>query len=182
MIPLTQLAHDRWAAVVRPGDTVVDATVGNGHDTLVLAKLVGPTGRVIGFDVQSDALFAARQRLDEAGFLDARLYFDDHRKIAEIVTGPVRVVCFNLGYLPGGDKRITTTTTSTVPALQAAAKVLVPGGMLTVVGYRGHPGGAAETDAVREYLRGWPAFEVEEIPGSDSPLSPVLFVATKLTT
>jgi predicted methyltransferase len=180
MIRLTELAHERWRAVLRPGDTAVDATVGNGHDTLALARLVGPTGRVVGFDIQPDALFAARQRLDDADFLDARLFFDDHRKIAEFVPGPVRVVCFNLGYLPGGDKTITTRKDSTIDALNRASKMLLPGGLLTVVGYRGHPGGAEETDAVRGYLKTLPGFEVEEIPGSDSPVSPVLFVATKL--
>lgn len=179
MIRLTELAHERWRAVLRPGDTAVDATVGNGHDTLVLARLVGPTGRVIGFDVQPDALFAARQRLDDAGFLDARLYFDDHRKIAEFVTGSVRVVCFNLGYLPGGDKTVTTRRESTIPAIAAAASILVPGGVLTVIGYRGHPGGTEETDAVREKLNSMKEFAVEEIPGGESPTSPVLFVATK---
>ncbi len=179
MIRLTELAHERWRAVLRPGDMVVDATVGNGHDTLVLARLVGPTGRVIGFDIQPDALFAARQRLDDAGFLDARLYFDDHRKIAEFVTDPVRVVCFNLGYLPGGNKSITTRVDSTLDAIGAAAQVLVPGGLITVIGYRGHAGGAAETDAVRDQLNSMVEFAVEKIPGSESPVSPVLFVAAK---
>ncbi len=179
MIRLTDLAHERWRAVLRPGDAAVDATVGNGHDTLFLAKLVGPAGRAIGFDTQPDALFAARQRLDDAGFLDARLYFDDHRKIAMFVDFPVRVVCFNLGYLPGGDKTVTTRRESTIPAIAAAATILAPGGLLTVIGYRGHPGGAEEADAVRETLKSMTEFAVEEIPGGESPTSPVLFVATK---
>ena len=56
-----ELRSARWIAadvlrqVVQPGDTVVDATLGNGHDTLMLCELVGETGRVIGFDIQPDA-------------------------------------------------------------------------------------------------------------------------------
>ena len=38
--------------VVQPGDTVIDATMGNGHDTAMLAELVGESGHVIAFDVQ----------------------------------------------------------------------------------------------------------------------------------
>lgn len=182
MIRLTELAHQHWREWICPGDTVVDATVGNGHDTLVLAQCVGPTGTVIGFDVQPDALDSARRRLLDAGYHQARLDFDDHAKIAEFVTIPVRIVAFNLGYLPGGDKRITTTAASTVRALEGAAKVLLPGGMITVIAYRGHAGGEAETEAVRECLRRLPGFAVEEIPGSNSPISPVLFIARKLTT
>lgn len=53
--------------VVQPGDTVVDATLGNGHDTLMLCELVGETGRVIGFDIQPDAVERTRERLADAG-------------------------------------------------------------------------------------------------------------------
>lgn len=48
-----------WKHVVREGDTVVDATCGNGHDTLALVKLVAgesARGRVYGMDIQGDAL------------------------------------------------------------------------------------------------------------------------------
>ena len=49
---LIELAHKVISERVKAGDTVVDATIGNGHDTLFLAKCVGMKGRVIGFDVQ----------------------------------------------------------------------------------------------------------------------------------
>ena len=58
---LTQIAHEAIAAVLHDGDTTIDATAGNGHDTLMLARLVGESGRVIAFDVQSDAIIATRR-------------------------------------------------------------------------------------------------------------------------
>lgn len=53
---LTNAAAAVWAQVVRAGDVVVDATMGNGHDTLALAQLVGPSGTVYGFDIQQEAV------------------------------------------------------------------------------------------------------------------------------
>jgi ubiquinone/menaquinone biosynthesis C-methylase UbiE len=60
---VTDVAHVIWQQLVQPGDSVVDATCGNGHDALFLAQLVGPSGRLHGFDVQKDAVDATRERL-----------------------------------------------------------------------------------------------------------------------
>ena len=110
-----ELRSARWIAadvlrqVVQPGDTVVDATLGNGHDTLMLCELVGETGRVIGFDIQPDAVERTRERLADAGMLSrCTLYAEGHEHLSERVTVPIRTATFNLGWLPGGDKRITT--------------------------------------------------------------------------
>ena len=184
MNAITDLAHGFLRAVLRPGDAAVDATVGNGQDTLVLAECVGPTGRVFGFDIQPEALARTRARLDAANVSHATLYFESHARMAELVIEPVRAVAFNLGYLPNGDRQITTRTESTVMAIDAAISLLQPGGAIAVIAYRGHPGGLDETDAVRLRLTRLPAgeFEVQELPASDLPASPVLFVAKKLTT
>ena len=52
-----------------------------------------------------------------------------------------RLVAFNLGYLPGGDKGIITISKTTLLALEAAKKMLIPGGLISLVVYVGHPGG-----------------------------------------
>lgn len=52
-----------------------------------------------------------------------------------------RLVAFNLGYLPGGDKTIITKPETTLPALEAAKGILMPGGLISLVVYVGHPGG-----------------------------------------
>lgn len=55
--------------------------------------------------------------------------------------GICRLVTFNLGYLPGGDKNLITKVDTTLQALQAASNVLQPGGLISIVAYVGHPGG-----------------------------------------
>ena len=153
----TTLAHRIVATILQPGEVAVDATVGNGHDTLFLARQVGPQGHVYGFDVQEEALVRARRRLEEAGLHErVTLLQRGHEHMAEAVPatwhGRIGAVLFNLGYLPGGsDRTCVTRPETTLPALDAALRLLRPGGVLTVVAYRGHPGGAKEAEAVRQW-------------------------------
>lgn len=138
---------------VQPGQRVVDATVGNGYDTLLLARQVFPGGRVDGFDCQSAALAVARERLEQAGFVESvRFWERSHAEMAEVVEEPVHFVVFNLGYLPGGDQTITTEAESTLPALRAARALLLPGGFISVVAYPGHPAGLVEYEAVAAWM------------------------------
>ena len=155
---LTELAQIRVGRAVRPGETVIDATVGNGHDTVFLANCVGEGGRVIGFDIQERALELTRCRLLENGIALERvsLFSRGHEFMGECVTGPVGAVMFNLGYLPGGDHSITTQTAGTVSALEQAWKLLRPGGLISMLCYRGHPGALDETNAVRRWLEAFP--------------------------
>ena len=139
-----ELRSARWIAadvlrqVVQPGDTVVDATLGNGHDTLMLCELVGETGRVIGFDIQPDAVERTRERLADAGMLSrCTLYAEGHEHLSERVTVPIRTATFNLGWLPGGDKRITTHWETTRAAISAALSLLMKGGVCTICAYPG---------------------------------------------
>jgi len=151
----TELAHEWVRRVVRPGDVAVDATVGNGHDTEILARLVGPKGRVIGFDVQEAAVEATRRRLEGIGdSAKAELFHESHAGLAERVPDGVAAVMFNLGYLPGGDHAVITETGETLVALDAAWAKLRVGGLITVVCYPGHAGGDDEAAAVIGWAEG----------------------------
>lgn len=133
---------------VNRGNTVIDATMGNGHDTLFLAQLVGETGRVIAYDIQPAALEKTAQRLQEAGVdQHVELCLASHEQLNQ-VTEPVSAIMFNLGYLPGGNKEITTQAAGTIRAIQAGLERLVPGGIITIVVYWGHQAGKVEKDAV----------------------------------
>jgi len=151
------IAHRLVEERVRPGDAVIDATVGNGVDTVFLAKLVGPKGTVYGFDIQPEALERTRRRLiDQLGDPDrVRLHLEDHARMKSVVPpgeiGRIRAVMFNLGYLPRSDMLITTRPDTTLPALGAALDMLQDGGIVTVVLYSGHPGGREESEAVRRW-------------------------------
>jgi SAM-dependent methyltransferase len=155
---VTARAHELVRAVVRPGETVIDATVGNGRDTLFLAQCVGPRGRVIGFDVQPEALARARERLLAAGVGEDRLTLlaCGHEVMGRHVDAPVGAVMFNLGYLPGGDHGLITRPETTVAALHWAAGSLRKGGVLSIVCYPGHPGGRDEVLAVNKCLESLP--------------------------
>lgn len=137
------------AESVRYGGTVMDATAGNGADTLYLARLVGPKGKVYSFDIQEKALLATRELLEKAGFAGrVTLIQAGHEEIESFVTGPVDAVIFNLGYLPGSDHSIVTRAGTTVVAVNSALNLLRPGGRIGLVIYTGHPGGGEEYAAV----------------------------------
>ena len=153
------LRSARWQAaevlenVIRPGDTVVDATMGNGHDTLKLAGWVGEKGHVVAFDVQQQAVDNTRSRLAEAGVMErVTLHCVGHEHMAEYIHEPVRAVAFNLGWLPGGDKTVTTHWETTLQALNAALELLAPMGVCTVCAYPGHEAGDHERNELIEYL------------------------------
>ncbi|MEM1269109.1 MAG: class I SAM-dependent methyltransferase [Bacteroidota bacterium] len=154
----TDEAHRLMALAVKPGDTVVDATVGNGFDTEQLARWVGPAGRVIGFDVQALAIHATRHRLERAGLADrVELHEAGHETMGDHVPDGLAAAVFNLGYLPRADKTIVTQPATTVPALDAAFERLRAGGLLCVVIYTGHNGGAEEAAAVEAWAQAIPS-------------------------
>lgn len=147
------LASDVRKLVVQEGDTVIDATLGNGHDTLELARLVGESGHVIGFDIQKEAVEHTRTRLESEGMLDRCSLFQlGHEHMLEKASSPVRYVSFNLGWLPGGDKTITTLWLTTQRALQSALTLLLPLGVCTVCAYPGHLEGDRERSELIRFL------------------------------
>lgn len=156
---LTEVAHAALAAVLADGARAIDATVGNGHDTLFLASRVGPGGRVIGFDVQPRAIDAAAARLGAAGVGKVvTLHHAGHEQMLTRIPaewcGTVAAITFNLGYLPGGDKALITRAETTVAALDQGLDLLRPGGLISLLQYRGHAGAMSEVDAVDEWVEG----------------------------
>jgi len=147
-------SHQLLQDCIYPGATVVDATVGNGHDTIFLAQLVGPNGHVIGFDVQSQALANTQTQLTLTGFTTrVSLHQTGHEHVADYLTAKtvVAAAIFNLGYLPGGDKTKVTQATTTLTAVRALLPHLPRGGRLLLVVYAGHPGGRTEAQAVTDF-------------------------------
>lgn len=138
--------------VLYPGAVAVDATMGGGGDTEALCELVGESGRVYAFDIQPDAVERTRARLEEKGLLSrARLMCASHARMGELVPERVDAVLFNLGWLPGGDKSVTTLLDSTLKAVNAALKLLRRGGLMTICAYPGHDEGARELEALLEW-------------------------------
>ena len=124
----------------------VDATCGNGNDTLWLAE---SCDRVYGFDIQQSAISQTAALLEAHGLADkARLFCDSHANMAKDISEEIAVIVFNLGYLPSGDKNITTDAETTLSALASSLSLLRVNGLLCVTMYPGHPAGKAEREAV----------------------------------
>lgn len=160
--PILAQARDLIKSALQPGDTAIDATVGNGHDTLFLAECVGPSGRVVGFDIQPSAHTATARRLRGAGLQErVELLLRGHENMTawftEFASVPrPKAAMFNLGYLPGGDRSVITRSATTLTALASALELVVPGGVITVVLYPGHEGGQVETNAILSWARAVP--------------------------
>lgn len=152
-ISLVKLAHEIIGNTLRPGDIAVDATVGNGHDTAFLASCVGPSGRLYGFDKQQEAIAATSAKLSihPGVTLIHANHADMAANIPAQLHGEIRACMFNLGYLPGGDKRMITRADSTLAALTCAERMLATGGIITVIAYPGHQGGEQETAQVKHW-------------------------------
>lgn len=157
-LSVLSFAHQLISQRVHPGDAVIDATLGNGVDTLFLSKLVGKRGAVYGFDIQQQAIDQTRLRLNkeqQAPTANIQLNLCSHAVMESVIPvekhGSIAAVTFNLGYLPGADPTTITTEASTLPALEAALRLLRKGGIITIVLYRGHAGGEQEADAVERW-------------------------------
>ncbi|MBN2510484.1 MAG: class I SAM-dependent methyltransferase [Spirochaetales bacterium] len=151
-----QICHSLLASCIHGDEDIVDATAGNGHDMLYAAGLT--SGRIYGFDIQEKAVSATRELLQRHGLLSdrVRLVCESHTEMDKHVVSPVKAVLFNLGYLPGGDKTITTAASTTLSGLGCALRLLSPGGMVFIVVYRGHPHGEKEYEALRDFCAALP--------------------------
>jgi tRNA1(Val) A37 N6-methylase TrmN6 len=186
-ISLLNTAHDLIRDIINPGDIAIDATVGNGHDTLFLAEQIAPSGHVYGFDIQQAAIDSTLEKFRQAQLSNCLTlihasHADMSKKIPANLHGKIKAVMFNLGYLPGGDKSVITLTDSTLTALTAAAQILSDNGIITLLAYPGHPGGDQETGQVKQWCEQLDAmqFTVSTIYSDEhKDTAPRLFVICK---
>jgi hypothetical protein len=152
----THLAHLIWKDFLRPGMTVIDATAGNGHDTLFLAKcvLTPNSGWVHAFDIQEKALEATQKRLQEhlpeTLLKRITLHHTSHETFPENLAPSL--IAYNLGYLPGADPQNTTLAESTLTSCQNALNILNSKGLLSITLYPGHPEGHLEKSLLLPWL------------------------------
>lgn len=137
---------------IRPDSTCADFTMGNGYDTLFLAQQAFE-GQVYSFDIQPQALEHTKALLEQYGIQNVQLILDSHSHLKQYISAPLDGAVFNLGYLPNGDKTITTQTDSTLTAVQDALSLLSDQGILVVVLYPGHAEGAKEAECLETYFR-----------------------------
>ena len=137
---------------VTSNDYVVDMTVGNGNDTLFLANI---SKKVFGFDIQDVAIDNTKKLLRENNVYNYELFNISHEKINDVLKEyekNIKLILFNLGYLPCGDKSITTNHKTTLNAVKNSFSMLSSNGLILIVFYP-HPEGKTEAQVVLEYLK-----------------------------
>lgn len=149
------LVHQKLEQFIRSGDFVIDATAGNGKDTVFLCGLVGNEGKVLAFDIQQQAVDNTKKRLEETGWQNVGMVvLDSHANMAQYAQlGTVDCIVFNLGWLPGGDHTIFTHANSTIAAIEAGLELLRDGGLMCVSIYYGGASGYEERDALLQYVK-----------------------------
>lgn len=122
----------------------IDATLGNGHDTDFLSKIFNT---VYAFDIQMQSVESyKRKNVDNViSICDSHENFDVHIKES------IDCIIYNLGYLPGENKNITTMTSSTLKSINVGLEMLSSNGLMIIALYSGHEEGKKEKDAVLEY-------------------------------
>jgi len=180
-----EIARDRILKRLDFGDVAIDATAGNGNDTLWLANAVGSQGHVYAFDIQKEAIELARKKLDRAGCSKrVSLIHECHSRIQENIPRNklAKAIVFNLGYLPKGEKSLITQSKTTIEALETSLNLLQPEGMLSIVAYPGHPGGKEETEALLDWYENIDTDQYTKqstANPSGNPKSPIIFFLTK---
>lgn len=135
------------------GARVLDATVGNGNDSLLLARKLGERGQLYGFDIQDLAIKNTKDLLSKENLMEnTRLIKDSHENIDKYIHEPLDFAIYNLGYLPKGDKEIKTKALSSIISLEKTLKLLKQNGILVITSYTGHPGGMEEKKAIEDLL------------------------------
>lgn len=145
-----ELSHDFLSQVLDKNSIAIDATMGNGNDTVFLSHLAK---KVYAFDVQEQALIKTKEKLEQLNIKNVQLILDGHQTIDKYVDGPIRAAIFNLGYLPSADKTIITKPDTTLEAIGKILDRLEVGGRISIMIYYGHEGGDKEKDAVLNFVK-----------------------------
>lgn len=152
---ITEWVHHFLEMQVQPGDLCIDATMGNGNDTVYLSRLAGENGKVIAFDIQELALEHTTERLEKEGCpKNYELLLSSHEEMGNYAKeNSVSAITFNLGYLPGGDHDKATRGESSLRAIESGLKLLKKQGLMSICIYSGGDSGFEERDLVLSYLK-----------------------------
>ncbi len=182
MVDLLDLHKQFLTPHLKKGGVAIDFTMGNGHDTLWLSRMMGEEGKVYAFDIQEQALRSTAALLEREGAMqNVTLIHDSHANVKDYVKEPFCVGMFNLGFLPGGDKSVTTLRESTKAAVTAALELLDADGGLLIAVYPGHEEGTLEGQMLYDYLSSISRFKVcvSMFKIINSPTSPFFYLCEK---
>ncbi len=152
---LTEFNHVLLKAYIKKGMTILDATLGNGYDTAFVRECLGESGQVIAMDVNEAAVIKAQEAWLTCK--NVRCVHDGHEHVDEYVKeDTLDVAIYNLGYLPGSDKCLTTRLNTTLESLEKTMRLLKVGGVISMTFYVGHSQGKEEYDYIMPFLKQLP--------------------------
>lgn len=154
-VTVTQWIHNQLLPCLKDAGLCLDATAGNGNDTLFLCKSIKESGIVLAFDIQQEAVDHTKALLLDHGFQEpkCRVVLDGHEHMDKYAAvESVDVIVFNLGYLPGGDHAKATRPKTTAAAIEKGLKLLKTGGIMSICIYSGGDSGYEERDALIPFL------------------------------
>ncbi len=149
-----------WNDILNKGDSVIDATVGNGYDCLYLSQkvLTESEGCIFGYDLQKVAIENTLKRLSEAispnCLKRVKLFNKSHENFEEVESDVIKLITYNLGYLPGSDKTVQTKASTTLTSIKNAI-ALAPR-YISIVSYSGHAEGELEEKEILSFLENVP--------------------------
>lgn len=177
-----QLARSYWTRLLKPSDRVVDATCGNGHDSLFLAQHLFAddlSGSLWALDLQQQAIEKSYKLLKSQLAPEAfdRVVFrcaSHEVPPEEIALSSLALVVYNLGYLPGSDKQVKTKGEVTLISVERFAHLLQPGGVLSITCYPGHDEGLEEEQLLLSWAeklpkRSWSCLWHRSVNGYRAP-------------
>lgn len=158
-------------------DISVDMTCGNGNDTLMLANL---SKKVYAFDIQKEAIEKTKILMDKNNITNVELINESHIDITKFIDEKIDLVVYNLGYLPKGDKKITTKANGVIQSIKNAMKILNFNSSIYLLNYRGHNEGLNEELALEEYIKlidqsYIDVFKLSHMNGKNKPVNLYIF-------
>lgn len=166
--------HKYIKTLVTNKDTVVDMTVGNGNDTVYLCSLAK---KVYGFDIQEKAIQNTKAKTKD--YSNLILINDSHSNIDKYINEDVKLVIFNLGYLPNSNSNIITNKDTTLIAFKKAYELLVDGGYIVITFYIGHKGGDDEYYYLDRYIKNNNINIIEKYKENKNLLEPITYIIKK---
>ncbi len=145
ILNMTDLVKNYLLSLNTELTTVVDMTVGNGHDTLFLVENYQ---KVIGFDIQKIAIEKTKKLT--SAYQNLTLYCCDHNLVDQIVT-KADLFIFNLGWLPHSDKTLFTNQDSTIKTLNKVVSLLNKNGLIIITCYNGDISQKNESQAILKW-------------------------------
>lgn len=147
---ISKISHYIIDQFLENKNIAIDATLGNGHDTDFLSKKFT---KVYSFEIQEEACRNYSERKNK----NVIVINNSHHLLKRYITEEsVDCIMYNLGFLPGGNKEITTMSETSLSSIIEGLKLLNHGGLMTICLYRGHDEGKEEGNVIIPYLKELP--------------------------